>query len=91
MEFDDIIYLSESDLNYGGVTTSRTITRRQFFEIKRYDGRYLRERCSFTRYNEIQREMSSRAYDLAIQKKYKVGPDWRQNRWFVEQVRPSLG
>lgn len=31
-----------------------------------------------------------RAYSTEIQKKYNVGPDWQQNRWFVEQVRPHL-
>lgn len=29
-------------------------------------------------------------YSKAIQKKYNVGPNWENNRWFMEQVRPTL-
>lgn len=29
-------------------------------------------------------------YTQAIAEKYGVGLDWEKNRWFVEQVRPTL-
>ena len=29
-------------------------------------------------------------YSKAIQEKYNVGSEWQQNRWFVEEVRPTL-
>lgn len=90
MKSTDIIYLSISDLNYQGVTTGKGITRAEFFRTKYFDGRYLRQRCSFSRYQQIERETHARTYDLAIQKKYNVGSNWRNNRWFVEQVRPTL-
>lgn len=82
--------MSVSDLNYNGGTTGIQISRSEFCNVKRFDGRFLRERCSETRYNKIKREEARAEYSLAIQKKYNVGPDWRNNRWFVEQVRPTL-
>jgi len=36
------------------------------------------------------RQRLRNAYDKAIQEKYRVGPRWQNNRWFVEQVRPFV-
>lgn len=90
MKNTDVIYLSVSDLNYNGTTTAQKITRADFFRVVRWDGRYLKERIGPTQYKRIKSDEHSRAYSLAIQKKYNVGKDWKQNRWFVEQVRPTL-
>lgn len=90
MKPDDVIYISKSDLNYQGVTTGHKIDRATWFRTKRWNGRYLIERITESRYDALMREERRREYDKAIQKKYKVGPDWRQNRWFIEQVRPTL-
>lgn len=40
--------------------------------------------------NAQQKEVLKKAYSEAIQKKYNVGSNWEQNRWFVEQVRPTV-
>lgn len=37
-----------------------------------------------------EREQLREEHSKAIQEKYNVGPNWRDNRWFVEQVRPTL-
>lgn len=84
---DDSIFLME-------------ITRKQFCrmikeqkENKRYYNDYIK-RISAKKYNELSRQISRneayKQYDKAIQKKYNVGENWQQNRWFVEQVRPTL-
>lgn len=89
------VYILISDLNYNSdIDQVREITRRQFYRIKRFDGRYLRQRISLTRYKqlagEIERQEAKEYYSKAIQKKYNVGPNWAQNRYFVEQVRPTI-
>lgn len=37
-----------------------------------------------------QREARRKQIDQAVMEKYGVGADWRNNRWFVEQVRPTV-
>lgn len=76
------------------------VSRKQYSRMKRdkkekkayFD--YLIQRISATRYNELSRQINRKEaykqYDKAIQQKYNVGENWQQNRWFVEQVRPSL-
>ena len=39
---------------------------------------------------EFRREQYEKEYNTAIAKKYGVSENWKNNRWFVEQVRPSL-
>lgn len=39
---------------------------------------------------QVERDLWHEKYTAAIAKKYSVGLDWRGNRWFVEQVRPTL-
>jgi hypothetical protein len=76
------------------------VSRKQFCrmikeqkENKRYHNDYIK-RISAKRYNELSRQISRneayKRYDKAIQEKYNVGENWQQNRWFVEQVRPTL-
>ena len=52
------------------------------------------KRVSESKAAEIQeqtdREQYRKNYDAAIMKKYNVGSDYKENRWFMEQVRPSL-
>lgn len=84
------VFISVSDLNYEGRTTAVMMERKDFYRMKRFDGRYLKERCSEARYNKIKRDEAHEQYSLEIQKKYNVGPNWKNNRWFVEQVRPTL-
>lgn len=37
-----------------------------------------------------QREAWRKQIDQAVMEKYGVGADWRNNRWFMEQVRPTV-
>jgi hypothetical protein len=39
---------------------------------------------------ENRRNAIKSAYSKAIQEKYNVSANWEQNRWFVEQVRPTI-
>lgn len=39
---------------------------------------------------ETERNEFNKRYDLAIQEKYGVPAGFKHNRWFMEQVRPSL-
>jgi ABC-type transporter MlaC component len=36
------------------------------------------------------REAFRKSYDKAIMQKYNVGANYRENRWFMEQVRPNI-
>jgi hypothetical protein len=36
------------------------------------------------------RKETRKKYSEAIQRKYNVGPNWEQDRYFVEQVRPTI-
>lgn len=36
------------------------------------------------------RKETRKAYDKAIMSKYNVSENYRQNRWFMEQVRPTI-
>jgi len=47
-------------------------------------------RVSRSYFGRWQRGKQREEYSNRIQQKYNVGPDWEQNRWFVEQVRPTL-
>jgi hypothetical protein len=40
--------------------------------------------------SRIEAENSRKEYTRLIAEKYNVGLNWRENRWFVEQVRPTL-
>ncbi len=39
---------------------------------------------------EEAREAWNKTYKKLIEEKYSVGKGWEQNRWFVEQVRPTI-
>jgi len=41
-------------------------------------------------WNKNERAKARKQYDQAIMKKYGVGANYRNNRWFMEQVRPTL-
>lgn len=90
MRTTDTIYISVSDLNYGGQTTAQAISRAAWWKRTQWDGRNLVQRISATAYDRIKYREFSRSYDKAIQAKYNVAPGWQQNRYFVEQVRPTL-
>lgn len=39
---------------------------------------------------DLFRTICRRNYDTAIMEKYNVGANYRENRWFMEQVRPTI-
>lgn len=85
-----------SDLNYGGGETVKRMSRVSFDRIKkdkkgnRFDGRYLYQRCSESKAKSVDYKNHSDWYNKQIAKKYGVSENWSNNRWFVEQVRPTL-
>lgn len=88
-----------SDLSYEGKETVSTISELNFARLpKSKDGSrklpgsklVLVERISPTKARQVEHERFSEEYDKLIAEKYNMPLDWRQNRWFVEQVRPHL-
>jgi hypothetical protein len=93
--FNSPVFILISDLNYNGDDDKvMEIDRPTFYRMKRWNGRYLRERISLTKYlvkkDEIERQQFKKQYRKAIMEKYNVGEDYEQNRYFIEQVRPTL-
>jgi hypothetical protein len=99
---DENIYVLKIDLNYNSdPDLPLLMSKKKWNRIPyskdgsgRTDGRYLYKRITEKQWDNAvysyNRQNSKDAYSKAIQKKYNVGPDWEQNRWFVEQVRPKL-
>lgn len=94
------IFLLRQSLKYeAGPTQCVVVDRTTFYRMRaeeksnRYRDSFL-ERVSPVRFaveqRKAERELFRKCYDSAIMEKYNVGPDWRDNRWFVEQMRPSL-
>lgn len=52
------------------------------------------ERITHTKANKLlqrqRREEAMKLYDKAIMQKYNVGANYRRDRWFMEQVRPTI-
>jgi hypothetical protein len=91
------IYILIHSLKYQAEPTRAQIVSRENFARIRAEKRNpdeLIERVSAAKFiresRAIEREQSRLLYDKQIQKKYNVGPGWRDNRWFVEQVRPTI-
>jgi len=90
MMFNLPVFVIISDLNYEGGEMPRQVSRQEFYRMQRWNGRYLVERCSRTKFMQAMSRQYSRQYSEAIQKKYNVGPTWENDRWLVENVRPTL-
>lgn len=97
---DNEICILFSSLRYEAVSDRVEIMTREQLSRIRYEqktGNYpdwLIERITDDRFikerERIEHEQFSREYDKAIMKKYNVGKDYANNRWFMEQVRPTL-
>jgi hypothetical protein len=92
----NLIYIAIHSLKYEPFPSQFDIvTREQYWRMKKskmYDKfvqRYGPNRWRKER-DQSYRELLRTQYSKRIQEKYNVGPDWMQNRWFVEQVRPTL-
>lgn len=100
MTSQDSIFILIHSLRYEKLPSqAQHVTRSQFYRMKeeqrrtKYKDSFI-ERVSYSKWitesNSIEREAIRQAYDKAIMKKYNVGPDYRQNRYFMEEVRPTL-
>lgn len=87
---DDLIYILKHDLSYNGTTEPILMERSRYWRLKKWDGRFLYERCGESKYRAEERQILRDQYSKAIQKKYGVNENWEQNRYFVEQVRPTI-
>ena len=89
------VFVLISDLNYDSQPDRvQIIERQEWYRKKRFKGRYLIQRISEEKYfekcEELEREKFKAEYKKRIQEKYNVGPNFEQNTWFMEQVRPTL-
>jgi hypothetical protein len=92
---NDKILVICSNLTYKGKDNIRIVTRSEWFVLAEQNRtnkykKFLFERCGSKKFQSKQREIYKYEYSLAIQKKYNVGENWEENRWFVEQVRPTI-
>lgn len=95
------IYIAVHSLKYGDNSVSiKEVTREQYTQMKAakkskkdYQNVYF-ERVTHVKANKINqdnhRAETKKQYDQAIMKKYNVGQDYKNNRWFMEQVRPTI-
>lgn len=88
-----------SDLSYEGKESVTLISERNFARLpqtksglRKMPGSklVLVERISATKAKQVNFERFSEEYDRLIAEKYNMPLGWRNNRWFVEQVRPTL-
>lgn len=91
------IYWEKISLHYESrPTVFYTGTREQYGLMKQecYKTDWYIKRVTYSRWSvdwsKQDFELFRQQYSKLIQEKYKVGPDWQQNRWFMEQVRPTL-
>lgn len=95
---EDIIFILVHSLKYEAEPTqAQIVSRAQFWRMKAQRKEYIKrdqfiERVSETKFSQevraIRREAARKEFDKQIMQRFKVGPDFRQNRWFMEQVLP---
>lgn len=100
MKTDDIIFILIHSLKYEAEPTQAQIINRAEYWRKKAEQKATRHRDYFIErvgpnkfsleVSAIRREASRKKYDKAIMQKYNVGKNYRENRWFMEQVRPCL-
>jgi len=102
MSNEDNIFIMVHSLKYEPAPSQpQIITRAQWYRLRTEKARKEQRRSDqfIQRYSpkkwqhearQIEREESRKAYDKAIMKKYNVGPDYRQSRYFMEEIRPTL-
>lgn len=73
---------------------SRESYARMIFKEKNKHSNWYYKRVSYSKAIEITeiegREIAKKEYSRQIMEKYNVGPNWKENRWFMEQVRPTI-
>lgn len=98
MKPDDIIFVLIHSLKYEAEPTqAQIVSREQFWRMKAQRKEYIKrdqfiERVSETKFSQevraIRREAARKEFNNQIMQRFKVGPDYRNNRWFMEQVLP---
>lgn len=91
-------YVADCDLSYKGKEIVKEMTELRFSTLpKAKDGsrfephsRHMIYRVSFERARSIMSAIYREEYVEKIAQKYNMPLDWENNRWFVEQVRPTL-
>lgn len=92
---DTLIFVMIDWLRYGEDETVTQMTVREYADMlqqrktKQIPPCVIR-RVSRAYFGRWKNGRHQEAYSKQIQEKYNVGPSWKQNRWFVEQVRPRL-
>lgn len=82
-------------VTYDSTPELRTMSRREYIRMKaETQGKGIICRIATeadkAEVADIQRQVRRDKYNAQIADKYGVPPNWRDNRWFVEQVRPTL-
>lgn len=85
--FEEVSYTSEPEI--------RLLSRRQYLALKAENaGRPVICRIATPEDEKeiatLERQKWRERYTAAIAEKYRMPANWRENRWFVEQVRPTL-
>lgn len=99
--YSNQILVAKISLHYESRPDVLTLcTREEFANIladrkaHKCDMNYYYKRVSWSKGVEIAeqtaRNEARKEYDKKIMDKYKVGPNYRENRWFIEQVRPTI-
>jgi hypothetical protein len=92
--FNMPVFILESDLSYNGGERVKVISRAKWYKVKRFNRNILTERLTekqyFIKKEAIERDEFRKFYDKKIQEKYNVGPGYEFNRWFMEEVRPTI-
>jgi hypothetical protein len=95
------IYIAIYSLRYEDNSVSiKTVSRTEYQRMKddkktgrEWNNDYF-ERVTHTKANKIlednTRQQILGEYDKAIMSKYNVGSNYKENRWFMEQVRPTI-
>jgi len=97
---ENLIYIAKiSDFkdSVGNDTTIHHWNRERYSkelqQRKKYSNFYY-ERVTEKKAKEIQKQNNRNflqtKYDNAIMGKYNIGIDYKENRWFMEQVRPTI-
>lgn len=93
------IYVAQISLHYESRPTiihlwTRERYARALWERKQKPGDWYYRRVTERKADEMREDAAverlRQQYDRAIQEKYGVGAGWKQDRYFMEQVRPTL-
>ena len=97
--YNEKIFIAEISLHYETRPTiihewTRERYCREIAERRRKKDDWWIKRVTLAEANRMIKQESKeryrKEYDQAIMNKYNVGPNYKENRWFMEQVRPQI-